>query len=334
MKSIVIVVTLLLAGCAAPAGTENGHAEGVGAELQRTCPVPRAARPFEQAAITEASGIARSQREPCVFWVHDDSGADAVIYAVDGAGAHLGEAKLDAPAIDWEDIASFTLDGSPFLLIGDVGNNARLRTAVSFLIVAEPLLPERGTPGSVTVTDVLEIEVRFSGEPLNIESVAVDPATDEILVVSKGAHPIAPADASGPNQALYTASLSEAMAQHVVTLEFRAFLRGIKPGPGDDPANAYVLGISSGQTTAMDLHPDRREVAILTYREILAWERAPTQSWAQAVDAMPRAVAVPDPGKDTMEGLAYSHDGALFLVADEWGETNSELTIVPVAQGG
>lgn len=43
-----------------------------------------------------------------------------------------------------------------------------------------------------------------------------------------------------------------------------------------------------------------------------------------------RAVQVPEPGKTQMEGLAYSHDGAYFLVADEQGDANSELTIVEV----
>lgn len=69
-----------------------------------------------------------------------------------------------------------------------------------------------------------------------------------------------------------------------------------------------------------------REIAILTYHEILVWARAPAQSWSQAVEGTPCAVAAPDPGKDQM--LSYSHDGTLFLVAGERGATNSELIIV------
>lgn len=95
-------------------------------------------RPFKHAGIQETSGIVRSQPEDCNLWVHDDSsGAGPVIYAIDGEGAHLAEAWLDAPAVDWEDIASFALDGSPYLLTADAGNNGATRNAVTFL-VSEP----------------------------------------------------------------------------------------------------------------------------------------------------------------------------------------------------
>lgn len=56
-------------------------------------------------------------------------------------------------------------------------------------------------------------------------------------------------------------------------------------------------------------------------------------SLVNAFERLPRAIAVPHPGTDQMEGPSYSHDGSVFLVADERGATNSELTIVAAGTG-
>ena len=74
--------------------------------------------------IAEASGIVASRRYPGIFWVHNDSGNDATIYAVKSDGALVAEFPVEAPNIDWEDIA---IDDSGHLFLGDIGNNgARL----------------------------------------------------------------------------------------------------------------------------------------------------------------------------------------------------------------
>lgn len=318
-------MVLFLAGCA---GTPDDArvAPRPTATLAAVCPEPHAAAPFEHPGIQEASGIARSGRETCVFWVHDDSGAPPVLYAIDGAGGHLGEAWLDVPAVDWEDVAAFSLGGAPFLLVADTGNNGLSRSSVSLIVLPEPERHATAAPWNITVHDVVSITLRYPDGGFDIEAVAVDPDADQILVVSKGATQL-PVDPSGPNQALYTASLAQALSDREATLAFETFIPGIRAGPGD-PTAEYNYGVGGGRTTAMDLRPDRGEVAILTYREILAWPRSPSQSWSDALGGVPRAIAVPDPGKDQMEGLAYSHDGGMLLVADELGATNSEMTIV------
>src|SRR3954464_7281661 len=60
----------------------------------------------------EASGLAPSHRMPGVLWTHNDSGGDPVLFAVNSDGSLRGRLRVDGVSnLDWEDIASFELDG-------------------------------------------------------------------------------------------------------------------------------------------------------------------------------------------------------------------------------
>ena len=59
--------------------------------------------------IDEASGLVASRKNPGVFWVHNDSGDAARVYALSREGKLLGIYQLDkVVAIDFEDIAIAT----------------------------------------------------------------------------------------------------------------------------------------------------------------------------------------------------------------------------------
>src|SRR5690606_433613 len=93
---------------------------------------PAATQPALAAVITdsrldEISGLAASRRHADVFWVHNGSGDEPVIHAVGSDGEHRAEIHIDgATHTDWEDIASFELDGVPYLMIADIGDNGGL----------------------------------------------------------------------------------------------------------------------------------------------------------------------------------------------------------------
>ena len=93
---------------------------------------------FQSTSLTEVSGIARSNFNKDVFWVHNDSGDSARIFAVDRNGKPRGNTKgisiSGAKNIDWEDIAS----GGGKLYIGDVGNNGNARRDLAIYVVNEP----------------------------------------------------------------------------------------------------------------------------------------------------------------------------------------------------
>jgi hypothetical protein len=87
-------------------------------------------------ALDECSGIVKSRRYPGVYWVHNDSGDSARIFAVDGFGNRIGEVAIDgARNVDWEEI---TADDAGRLYICDIGNNRSDRRDLAIYVVPEP----------------------------------------------------------------------------------------------------------------------------------------------------------------------------------------------------
>ena len=79
-------------------------------------------------SVVEASGIAASWRVNGVWWVHNDSGDSARVFAIGSDGRDLGEFALSgATAVDWEDIVAgpgpaFAVS---YLYLADIGDNAK-----------------------------------------------------------------------------------------------------------------------------------------------------------------------------------------------------------------
>lgn len=105
--------------------------------------------------LSELSGIVKSPRRENLYWVHNDSGHEARLFAIDGDGeivmptfsrfSHHGAKPepgktpwpgfkvLHAQNVDWEDI---TTDGN-YLYIADTGNNLNLRRTLTIYMVSE-----------------------------------------------------------------------------------------------------------------------------------------------------------------------------------------------------
>jgi hypothetical protein len=94
---------------------------------------------FDLRAIPEASGIVKSRRYPDIFWVHNDSGNPAAIFAIRRNGSIVREFRIAAPNIDWEDIAA---DEEGHLYLGDIGNNGGILAIRMIYQINEPD-PER-----------------------------------------------------------------------------------------------------------------------------------------------------------------------------------------------
>ena len=94
---------------------------------------------LEDKNIREASGLARSQRQGNVLWVINDNGAEEWVHAISPRGQRLGEFDLKkSKNRDWEDLASFKLDETPYLLVADIGDNDAKRRTRTLYVVEEP----------------------------------------------------------------------------------------------------------------------------------------------------------------------------------------------------
>ena len=141
--------------------------------------------------ISEASGIARCLHQKDAIWLHNDSGDSARLFLVglDGKTRAVVTLNIERP-IDWEDMCSFEVDGEKWLLIGDTGDNQRIRSkterSCELLLMKEPEI--KAGDGSVVVAtaDVISrIAFQFPDGPEDCESLAVDTQTNEILLLTK-----------------------------------------------------------------------------------------------------------------------------------------------------
>ena len=92
----------------------------------------------------------------------------------------MGTTELKkAKSVDWEDICSFDRDGTPRLLVGDIGDNGGKRKSCQLYLVEEPKVQDG------TVRPLQEIKLKYSTGPMDCEALGVDPVGQKILLVEK-----------------------------------------------------------------------------------------------------------------------------------------------------
>ena len=137
-------------------------------------------------SVTEASGLVVSQHNPGVLWVHNDSGDQSRIYALETSGERIATITLaDTYAYDWEDMSGGPCSAetdTPCLYIGDIGDNNRVRQYLKIHRVPEPniALGDQVLPLSEFDT----MTVVYPDEPHDCEALVVD-AKGHIYVLTK-----------------------------------------------------------------------------------------------------------------------------------------------------
>ena len=203
---------------------------------------------IENDKIREASGLARSQREDGVLWTMNDSGKP-MLYALGRDGKHLGKVELKkSDNRDWEDLASFVLDGEPYLLIADIGDNLSRYKKRTLYIAKEPRTDEDKTKVD------WEVDFEYPNGPRDAESAAVDIENERVLILSKRDIP----------PALYELPLrtdeKKVMARWLGTVDSlpRPSRRDVEFAPRTKDWHWQPVG--------MDISQDNRAAVILTYR--------------------------------------------------------------------
>ncbi|MCA1691464.1 MAG: hypothetical protein LC733_04380 [Actinobacteria bacterium] len=295
-------LAVVLAAC----GSNGGQAEddplapapGGSGAVPGTYGPPRLLGNLADLAITESSGLVASRRNPGVYWTHNDSGDDPVVFCVRGRGEACGAWRVTgAQARDWEAIAAGPgpEQGTSYLYVGDIGDNLEDLQEVLVYRVPEPSVPASGTGparGAPASTDEAEtLRLRYPDGPHNAEALAVHPQTGDLYVVVKAADP-----------AVYVARAPLTAAP--VTLE----LVGTVTVPDPVPALKIVTGA--------DIAPDGRRVAVCTYGdgyelELPADEPAFDAIWRQPA----RRVDLGDRAQG--ESIAYRLDGRALLTTSE-----------------
>jgi hypothetical protein len=137
--------------------------------------------------IQEASGIVASRRNPGVLWVHNDSGDQARVFAIDTKGDLLGVCTIrGATCRDWEDIAigPGPDPNQPCLYIGDIGDNLAKYPSVIVYRLPEPKV-EPGAFGTMTAGPAEAIRLTYPDGPRDAETLLLDPLTRDLYIIAK-----------------------------------------------------------------------------------------------------------------------------------------------------
>jgi hypothetical protein len=133
------------------------------------------------ADVTETSGAAFDPVDPEVFWTHNDSGNEPVLYAIGSDGRARGTLQVEgASNQDWEDLAVGPCEGGQCAYIADIGSAGRRKNdPVALYRVALPPVDQAATARAD------RFEARFPGGGQDAEALFVLP-DGSIYVIGKG----------------------------------------------------------------------------------------------------------------------------------------------------
>lgn len=257
--------------------------------------------------IDESSGLAFSRRTPDLLWTHNDSDGEPVLYAIGLDGKLRGSVRLEGlKNIDWEDMASFELDGRAWLMVGDIGENITRKKGAAVYVVPEPaaaeLSPERETVLPVAWT----VPVRYPDGPHDCESLAVDVREQRIYLLRK----------REDQKPLYSLPLRPSPPGTPTPEAQRLGLVPHIPHPNSEQrAVPVATGRWRANPTSMDISGDGLRAVVLTYGDVLLFARKTGESWATAVARKP--VILPPHGLSQAEAVCFSPDGRSIFVTED-----------------
>jgi hypothetical protein len=238
--------------------------------------------------------MAVSRRVSGVFWTHNDSGGEPQIFAFDKKGQLLTSCSVTgAVAVDWEDMASFKLGGTPYLLLGDVGDNRRQRNNHKLYILEEPATDQK----SATLKNT--IKFTYDDGPHDCEAVGVDTTSKTILLCTK-----------------------------VLGLTCEIFQLELTLTNGHSQVAKSIAKPAIAAVTSMDISPDGRRAILLTYGDAFEFVRREDETWTTAFSHAPRTIHMPE--RKQGEAICYGEDGqTLYLTSEQLPTPLWEVPVVP-----
>jgi len=255
---------------------------------------------LEDPKIREASGLARSQKTDNVLWTINDNGAKEWVHAIAPNGRRLGEFDLKkSENKDWEDLASFVLNDTPYLLVADIGDNDARHKKRTLYVVEEPDVEKSGK-----ARVGWRIDFRYPDGPRDAESAAVDIENQRALVLSKRDIP----------PVLYELPLVPE-DDKTITATWLGTITSLPRPSRQDVQFAPKTKDWHWQPVGMDISADNLAAVILTYRAVYFYSRQPGQDWFDALNQKPRRVSIGN--FRNAEAIAFANDKRSVIVTGE-----------------
>ncbi len=249
------------------------------------------------AHVIEASGLVASRKQPPVLWIHNDSGNEAVLYAVRPDGESLASYHLSGcECVDWEDIAigPGPRPDTDYLYIADSGTNSQAREVITIYRVAEPKVPEHHNE-DVSLEGVETIRLSYPGHLVHdAETLFIDPADGDLYIVTKSA-----LGDSGVYRA--KAPLDTNLTEQLELVKLLQF-----PDTGARGAP---------RSTAGDIAADGSAILLKTYTQAFWFPREKGEAVADALSKPP--CAVPLATEPQGEAIGIAADGSGYYTVSE-----------------
>jgi hypothetical protein len=242
--------------------------------------------------LTEISGIAPSRLRDGLYWVHNDSGGEAALYAVDSTGVTLALCALTgAVNRDWEDLASVELDGTAWLYVGDIGDNDKKYPSVTIFRIREPEVDTDWRDHALSAAPEAA-SFRYPDGAHDCEALMVDPRDGSVILLEKNG------TSCGVYAAPWPGDGKEATLQRIAAFRL--------------PFEFSLWRL----VTAADMNPDTRRVVVRAYSAILEYE-APGGSVPGALFDSTAVKNIGTPGLTQAEAACYSRDGRDIVTTSE-----------------
>jgi hypothetical protein len=260
------------------------------------CDPPDTLYPFP-ADIPESSGVAVSRTYPGVFWTHNDSGWDPVVFAVDSTGAVLARVRVaGATNRDWEDVEVASCSpgaAEDCLFIGDIGDNNDRHPRIAVYRIPEPDPRADSVSAPATI-----IRATYKDGPRDAEA---------LFVTDRGVHIIN----KGRSHAIHLYRIPPPYRTGRTTV--LEPLQQLAPPPTS----------LSAQVTAAAASPDQRRVVVRTYGELRFFEID-----GDTLVAAGRSAGLVVPEQRQGEGVDFVDEDRYVLTSEQQLPSPASIAIV------
>jgi len=227
------------------------------------------------------SGFAASRAVPGVLYAINDSGNSATLFALSESGQHLAQWTVKGRNRDWEDMATVTINGQHFLVIGDTGDNLKVHKSNRLYFFTEPLfsIPDQGS-----IEPDMTLSYVYEDGPRNVEAFAIHDG--KVLLISK--EPLQSKDAV--RSRLYELSIPESTPTNNLTARF---------------------------LTELPLAPKSLESSLAANFANVDLDHIESQSWEEALQSRGKRLHFHNLGQS--EALAVTADQSVFITSENHG---------------
>lgn len=250
--------------------------------------------------IAESSGLVRSLRHPGIFWTLNDSGGEPCLFAIDRLGETKGKVRIPKAAnFDWEDLTiGRDQDNVPYLFIGDIGDNLKLRATLQIYQVPEPDLPD--DPGKETESAEPQIwHLTYPDGRHNAECLMMHPKTRSLYLLTK--------EENGEDT-LYQVPDQRTAGKGLKLVKVMDLSFPPRARVGKRPSMA-------SDTTDAEFSSDGKRLIVATYSYLYEWKLGRRQSLETSLKLPPQIIEPPLTRQ--MEAVCYDEDNQSLWFTSE-----------------